>query len=88
MDGVKLENFSLPSPTAIQKGTDPINVLGKEYLADVFEWEGTLESGKVGMKCWRSNQVPGMLIQQQIDYRDDQSTLGFESVVSMELPQS
>lgn len=64
---MKLEQFSLPSLKAERIGDEARAASGREYQAQVFSWEERNETGPMGVKLWRSNEIPGRLVRQEID---------------------
>ncbi len=72
--GMSLEAFSLPSLKARQAGTAEIELLGKVYVADVFEWEEKNERGPMSVKLWRSDKVPGRTIKEEATILDGNDT--------------
>ena len=57
--GMKCESFELPSLQAQKTGSEVIEVAGKKYKADVFEWVEQNERGPMSVKLWRSDAIPG-----------------------------
>lgn len=86
MEGLTIERYSLPSPSAIKTGVEEIEVSGIKYDADVFEWEGNLESGKVGLKQWRCNDFPSRIVKTETNYRDSTNSKASEWTVSILRP--
>ena len=86
MEGLTIERYSLPSPTAIKTGVEEIEVSGIKYDADVFEWEGNLESGKVGLKQWRCNDFPSRIVKTETNYRDSTNSKASEWTVTILRP--
>jgi len=86
MEGLTIERYSLPSPTAKKTGAEEIEVAGVKVMSDVYEWEGTLESGKIGIKQWRSDDFPGRVVRSETDYRDSTKSSSKEVTVSLIRP--
>jgi len=86
MEGMTIERYSLPSPSAIKTGVEEIEVSGIKYDADVFEWEGNLESGKVGLKQWRCNDFPSRIVKTETNYRDSTNSKASEWTVTILRP--
>lgn len=78
--------YDLPAPNAKLVGTEKITVAGREYDAEVFAWEGTLEMGKVDMKLWRHREFPGRQIRLETDYRGSNHQTAKEETRSLEIP--
>ncbi len=85
---MKADSYDLPSPIARKTGEEKITLAGRQFDAEVFEWEGTLESGKVDLKLWRSRDFPGRQIRLLTDYRRDNDEQAKEEVVELVIPQS
>ena len=86
MEGLTVQRYSLPSPTALKTGIEDIEVSGKKYDAEIFEWEGNLESGKVGLKQWRCNDFPSRIVKTETNYRDSTNSKASEWTVSILRP--
>lgn len=86
MEGLTMQRYSLPSPTAIKTGVEEIEVSGEKYVADIFEWEGNLESGKVGLKQWRCNDFPSRIVKTETNYRDSTKSKATEWTISILRP--
>ncbi len=80
------ESFALPAPTAKLTGHETVTIAGREFDAEVYEWEGMLESGKVDLKLWRSNAFPGRQITQHTDYRRE-GEKAIEESIELVIPQ-
>lgn len=50
---MKADAYDLPVTNCKKIGEEKMVVGGKEFNAEIFEWEGTLESGKVDLKLSR-----------------------------------
>jgi hypothetical protein len=64
---MKLEQFSLPSLRAQHIGEELRDVCGRHYKIQVFTWEERNETGPMALKLWRSDDVPGRMVRQEID---------------------
>jgi len=82
---VKLEQFSLPSLRAKPAGEETRAACGREYRAEVFTWEERNETGPMSVKLWRSNEVPGRMIRQEIEGHMHHSV---EEVVEISVPST
>lgn len=81
--GMKLEDFSLPSLKARQVGDEVRTACGREYQTQVFTWEEINEAGSLIVKLWRSDDIPGRMLKQEINGRNHIST---EEVVELTRP--
>jgi hypothetical protein len=43
-----------------------MEVLGKTVTAELFEWSESNETGPMTVKLWRSNEVPGRIVRQEM----------------------
>lgn len=64
---MKVEQFALPSLKAKPMGDETREAAGREYHAQVFTWEERNETGPMAVKLWRSNEIPGRMLRQEID---------------------
>jgi hypothetical protein len=67
--GMKLEQFALPSLKARQVGEETREALGQEYETQLFTWDEVNEAGPMTVKLWRSNDIPGRMLRQEINGR-------------------
>jgi hypothetical protein len=64
--GLTEEYFQLPSNKAKKTGEESMEVLGKTVTAELFEWSESNETGPMTVKLWRSNEVPGRIVRQEM----------------------
>jgi hypothetical protein len=64
--GMQPEQFSLPSLKARRVGETRCSAAGTDYPAELFTWEERNETGPMAVKLWRSDDVPGRMIRQEI----------------------
>jgi hypothetical protein len=64
--GLSEDYFSLPSVKAKKVGEESLDLHGKTILADIYEWTESNETGPMSIKLWRSNQVPGRIVRQEM----------------------
>jgi hypothetical protein len=81
--GMQLEQFSLPSLKARQVGEEGRQACGREYQAQLFTWDEVNETGPMTVKLWRSDDIPGRMLRQEINGRDH---ISVEEVVEITLP--
>lgn len=65
--GMNVEHFTLPSLRAKQVGDESISAAGREFTAQVFAWDERNETGRMAVKLWRSDDVPGRMLRQEIE---------------------
>jgi len=86
MEGLTIERYSLPAPNAKKTGSEEIDVAGVKMMTDVYECEGMLESGKIGIKLWRSDDFPGRVVRTETDFRDPTKSSSKEVTISLIRP--
>ena len=64
--GLSEEYFQLPSLKAKRIGEESLDVHGRTIQADIYEWTESNETGPMSIKLWRSNQVPGRIVRQEM----------------------
>jgi hypothetical protein len=64
---MKLEQFALPSLRAKLVGEETRDVAGREFKAEVFTWQEFSERGQMTIKLWRSDEIPGRMLRQDIE---------------------
>jgi len=84
--GLKEEQFSLPSPKAKETGKAPIKIGEKEFEATIYEWIETFEAGPTTVKLWRSDDVPGRFLRQEM-FTKSIDTTSVEEVTEVNLGQ-
>jgi len=65
-NGLRLEQFSLPSLKASQTGEETRQVCGQDYKTQLFTWDEVNETGPMTVKLWRSDDIPGRMLRQEI----------------------
>jgi hypothetical protein len=64
--GLTEEYFQLPSMKAKKTREESMDVHGKTVKAELFEWTESNETGPMTIKLWRSNEVPGRIVRQEM----------------------
>jgi hypothetical protein len=64
---MKLEQFTLPSLRAKLVGDESREVAGREFKAEVFTWQESTERGSMTVKLWRSDEIPGRMVRQEVE---------------------
>ncbi len=80
---MQLEQFQLPSLKAKLVGEEPRTVCNREFLAQHFGWREVNETGPMEVKYWRSDEIPGRMLRQEINGPNHASV---EEVVEISLP--
>src|SRR5262245_38934568 len=83
--GMRLEQFSLPSLKAKATGEETRTACGREFQAQLFTWNEVNEAGPMAVKYWRSDEVPGRMVRQEISGRTQTSV---EEVVEIIQPDA
>lgn len=78
--GLRLEQFSLPSLKAKQTGEETRQACGHDYQTQLFTWEEVNENGPMAIQLWRSDDIPGRMLRQEINGRKH---LSVEEVVEI-----
>lgn len=81
--GMRQQQFSLPSLKAKQVGEEIREAGGREYKTQLFTWEEVNEAGPMTVKLWRSDDIPGRTLRQEITGRTQTSV---EEVVEIIRP--
>jgi len=64
--GMTEEYFQQPSLKAKKTGEEEMEVAGVKIKADVYEWTESNETGPMQVKLWRSNDIPGRIVRQEM----------------------
>ena len=64
--GLTEEFFQLPSAKAKKVGEESLEIHGKSIITEVFEWTESNETGPMTVKLWRSDDVPGRIVRQEM----------------------
>ena len=64
--GMTEEYFQQPSLKAKKIGEEEMEVAGVKIKADVYEWTESNETGPMQVKLWRSNDIPGRIVRQEM----------------------
>src|SRR5262245_27678588 len=65
-EGMNVQQFSLPSLKAKPIGEERRQACGREYMAQRFTWEEVNEAGPMRVTLWRSDDIPGRTLRQEI----------------------
>ncbi len=82
--GLTEEQFYMPSSKAKETGKEIVKVGDKEFEATVYEWTETSEAGPSSVKLWRSNDVPGRFLRQELITKGIETT-SLEEVIEVNL---
>lgn len=83
--GLTEDQFYLPSAKAKETGTEKIKVGEREFNATIFEWTESSEAGPSSVKLWRSDEMPGRFIRQELITKGIETT-SLEEVTEVEIP--
>lgn len=72
--GLAEEQFYLPSPKAKETGTASLKIGEREFKATIFEWVESFEAGPTMVKLWRSDEVPGRFLRQELFTKSIETT--------------
>jgi len=64
--GMTEEYFQQPSLKAKKTGEEEMEVAGVKIKADGYEWTESNETGPMQVKLWRSNDIPGRIVRQEM----------------------
>ncbi len=81
--GMQPEQFALPSLKARVIGQENRTACGRELQTEVFTWDERNEAGPMTVKLWRTEDVPGRTLRQEIKGRTQVSA---EEVVEIIQP--
>jgi hypothetical protein len=65
-EGMQLAQFALPSLKAKPAGEEVRPACGQDYQTQLFTWEEANEGAPLTVKLWRSDDIPGRLLRQEI----------------------
>lgn len=82
--GLKPELFLLPSSKAKLVGEERVSIGELEVNAEVFEWTENNEAGPMTVKLWRSEEIPGRIVRQEM-LTESSSTKTFEQISELDL---
>ena len=71
--GLSEDFFQLPSSKAKMVGEEELQVHGRSVQAKVYEWTENNETGPMAVKLWRSDQVPGRIVRQEMFIESSQT---------------
>ena len=83
--GMTEEQFYLPSGKAKETGSEKIKIGEREFNTKVYEWTESSEAGPSSVKLWRSDEIPGRFIRQEMITKGIETT-SIEEVTEVELP--
>ncbi|MFN7737264.1 MAG: hypothetical protein ACK5O8_14185 [Pirellula sp.] len=82
--GLKPELFLLPSSKAKLVGEESVTIGDLEVKAEVFEWTENNEAGPMTVKLWRSEEIPGRIVRQEM-MTESSSTKTLEQISELTL---
>ncbi|MBM3964783.1 MAG: hypothetical protein FJ308_06905 [Planctomycetes bacterium] len=82
--GMKPELFLLPSGKAKLVGEEKVSIGEVEVTAEVYEWTENNEAGQMTVKLWRSEEIPGRIVRQEM-LTESSSTRTIEQIGELDL---
>ncbi len=82
--GLAEEQFHLPSAKAKETGKSSLKIGEKEFNATIYEWVESFEAGPTTVKLWRSDDVPGRFLRQELFTKSIETT-SVEEVTEIDL---
>jgi hypothetical protein len=82
--GFTESQFYLPSAKAKETGKELVQIGSDAFEATIYEWKETSEAGPTSVKLWRSDEVPGKLLRQEM-YTKSSETNSIEEVLGLRL---
>ena len=79
------EDFSKPARAAKQSGEEAVTVLGKTYRTTVYTWADNTEAGKMEVRLWLSEDMPGRIVKQVMTVAALKNTT-VEEVIEVRVP--
>ena len=64
--GMQLEQFALPALKAEQVGEETRRVCDRECSTQLFAWEEVNKEATMAIKLWRSDDIPGRMVRQEV----------------------
>ncbi len=64
--GMVEASFNQPSSKAKETGSEVIQIGDKSINTKIFEWEERNETGPMTVKLWRSDEIPGKIVRQEM----------------------
>ena len=93
--GMDPASFAQPSSKAKETGTEMIQIGERKIETKIFEWEERNETGPMSVKLWRSDDIPGKIVRQEMftkstDTKSVEEVTEFDSgsVVTADLERS
>jgi hypothetical protein len=83
-EGMSPDYFLLPSQKAKLMGTERMTIGDREFETEVFEWSENNEAGPMSVKLWRSIEMPGRIVRQEL-VTESSSTRTVEVVDTLNL---
>lgn len=64
--GMTAEDFAKPARMAKKVGEEAVTVQGKSYATIVYAWTDSTEAGKMHVRVWLSEEMPGRIVKQEM----------------------
>ncbi len=85
--GMDEARFLLPSAKAKETGAEVIKIGNLDFNTKVFEWEESNETGPMTVKLWRSDEIPGKIVRQEL-FTKSTETKSSEEVIEHNLEKN
>lgn len=82
--GFTEDQFILPAAKAKETGKEIVKIGDKEFDATIYEWTESSEAGPTTVKLWRSDDVPGRFLRQEMITKGIETT-SLEEVTEVNL---
>ncbi len=82
--GMDEARFLTPSNKAKETGAEIIEIGKLKFKTKIFEWEESNETGPMTVKLWRSDEMPGKIVRQEL-FTKSTSTKSIEEVTELNL---
>jgi hypothetical protein len=83
--GMSRDVFLLPSAKAQRVDETVLEISGRAFPCQVYEWEDTNEAGPMTVRLWRSKDMPGRIVRQEMRVLSS-DTQTVEEVDRVEIP--
>ena len=82
--GLDENQFYKPSMKAKETGKEVVKIGKLDFQATIYEWEESSEAGPTSVKLWRSDEIPGKLLRQEMFTKSSETT-SIEEVTEINL---
>ena len=82
--GMNPEQFALPSLRAKLIGNESRTACGREFQTELFTWDERNEAGPMTIKLWRSDEIPGRMLRQEVKGRTQVSAEEVVEIIQLD----